>query len=115
MRSCHVRRTSSRAAWWLAVVMIAAAGVQGCTSTPTQQSTSEAIEDGVVTARIKSALVADPLTKAHQINVETIKGRVQLSGFVETEDARNRALQLARQIEGAKKVTDAMQVRKNSS
>ncbi|MGH8175816.1 MAG: BON domain-containing protein [Steroidobacter sp.] len=82
-----------------------------CTSTPTQQSTGQAIDDGVVTAKVKAALVQDPVTKAHQINVETFKGQVQLSGFVESDEARTRALQVARDIEGVKKVKDAMQIR----
>ena len=85
--------------------------LSACTSTPTQQPAAEAIEDGVVTAKVKAALVQDPITKAHHINVETFKGQVQLSGFVESDAARTRALQVARDIEGVRKVTDAMQVR----
>jgi hyperosmotically inducible protein len=69
------------------------------------------IEDGVVTAKVKQALVADPITKAHHITVETFKGQVQLGGYVETDEARARALQVARDVEGVRKVTDAMQVR----
>jgi len=52
------------------------------------------------------------VTKAHQINVETFKGTVQLSGFVETDQARTRALQLARDTEGVKSVKDALEIRK---
>jgi osmotically-inducible protein OsmY len=88
--------------------------VVGCSSTPTQQSAGSAVDDGVVTAKVKAALVADPVTKAHQINVETFKGTVQLSGFVETDEARTRALQLARNVEGVRKVKDAMEVRNGS-
>ena len=55
------------------------------------------------------------MTKAHQINVETFKGHVQLSGFVETDQARTRALQLARDTEGSEEVKDAMEVRKASA
>jgi|ERR1044071_5285022 osmotically-inducible protein OsmY len=88
--------------------------VVGCTSTPTQQPAGQAVDDGVVTAKVKAALVADPVTKAHQINVETFKGTVQLSGFVETDEARTRALQLARDVEGVRKVKDAMEVRRGS-
>jgi osmotically-inducible protein OsmY len=82
-----------------------------CTSTPTQQSTGEVIDDGVVTAKVKAALIDDPVTKAHQINVETFKGAVQLSGFVESDEARTRALQLVRDIDGVKSVKDAMEIR----
>ena len=96
------------AAWMAATVVV------GCTSTPTQQSAGQAVDDGVVTAKVRAALVADPVTKAHQINVETFKGTVQLSGFVETDEARTRALQLARDVDGVKKVKDAMEVRRGS-
>jgi osmotically-inducible protein OsmY len=86
----------------------------GCSSTPQQQSTGQAIDDGVVTAKVKAKLIEDPVTKAHQINVETFKGSVQLSGFVETEQARNRALQLAKDTAGVKNVKDALEVRRGA-
>lgn len=86
----------------------------GCSSAPTQQSAEEAIDDGVVTAKVKAKLIEDPVTKAHQISVETFKGTVQLSGFVETEQARSRALQLAKGTAGVKNVKDAMEVRRGS-
>ncbi|HEX4974125.1 MAG TPA: BON domain-containing protein [Steroidobacteraceae bacterium] len=104
----------STAATLLAALM-ASAVVTGCSSTPTQQSAGEAVDDGVVTAKVRAALVADPVTKAHQINVETFKGTVQLSGFVESDEARSRALQLARNVDGVRKVKDAMEVRKGES
>ncbi|MBM0103631.1 BON domain-containing protein [Steroidobacter sp. S1-65] len=98
------------AALLLAAIM--ASTVVGCSSTPTQQSTGQAIDDGVVTAKVKAKLIEDPVTKAHQINVETFKGTVQLSGFVETDQARTRALQLARDVDGVKSVKDALEIRK---
>jgi osmotically-inducible protein OsmY len=98
-----------------AVLLLAAVTCWGCTSTPSQPSTGQAIEDGIVTAKVKQKLVEDPVTKPHQITVETFKGRVQLSGFVETDQARNRALQLARDTKGVKQVKDAMEVRKEPS
>jgi osmotically-inducible protein OsmY len=97
----------------LAVLMGSA--LVGCTSVPTQQPAAEVIDDGVVTAKVKAALVDDPLTKVHQINVETFKGNVQLSGFVESDEARSRALKLARDIDGVKNVKDAMEVRDTRS
>ena len=101
------------AAVMLAVLMGSTVMV-GCSSTPTQQSAGQAVDDGVVTAKVKAALVADPVTKAHQINVETFKGTVQLSGFVENDAARSRALQLARDVDGVWRVKDAMEVRRGS-
>jgi len=94
--------------------VMASTALVGCSSTPTQQSAGQAVDDGVVTAKVKAALVADPVTKAHQINVETFKGTVQLSGFVDSAEARNRALQLARDVQGVRRVKDAMDVRRGS-
>jgi osmotically-inducible protein OsmY len=88
------------------------AALVGCKAVPTQQPAQEAIEDGVLTARVKTALIEDPLTQAHHIDVETFKGQVQLSGYVETDEARSRALQLARDVEGVKRVRDALQVKR---
>jgi osmotically-inducible protein OsmY len=99
---------------WLLAAAIATT-VVGCSSTPTQQSTGQAIDDGVVTAKVKAKLIEDPVTKAHQISVETFKGSVQLSGFVETEQARTRALQLAKDTAGVKNVKDALEVRRGTS
>lgn len=108
MTTGHGQRRHTAALLLAALITFAFAA---CTSTPTQQPAQEAIEDGVVTAKVKAALVQDPVTKAHNINVETFKGTVQLSGFVETDQARTRALQLARDVEGVKKVKDAMEIR----
>lgn len=103
-----------KAALILAAVM-GTSMIAACSSSPTQQSTGQAIDDGVVTAKVKAKLIEDPVTKAHQINVDTFKGTVQLSGFVESDQARTRALQLARDVDGVKSVKDALQVRKATS
>ena len=103
-----------KAALILAAVM-GTSMIAACSSTPSQQSTGQAIDDGVVTAKVKAKLIEDPVTKAHQINVDTFKGTVQLSGFVESDQARSRALQLARDTDGVKSVKDALQVRKTAS
>ncbi|MFL6551102.1 MAG: BON domain-containing protein [Povalibacter sp.] len=99
----------------LVAAMMGSTLIAACTSTPTEQSTGQAIDDGVVTAKVKAKLVEDPVTKAHQINVDTFKGTVQLSGFVETEQARSRALQIARDTDGVKQVKDSLQIRKATS
>jgi osmotically-inducible protein OsmY len=106
--------TSKNIAALVLAALMGPALIAGCTSTPQQQSTGQAIDDGVVTAKVKAKLIEDPVTKAHQINVETFKGTVQLSGFVESDEARTRALQLARDVDGVKKVKDAMEVRRTA-
>jgi osmotically-inducible protein OsmY len=98
----------------LIVAALLGSTLAACTSTPTQQSAGQAIDDGVVTAKVKAALVQDPVTKAHEITVETFKGTVQLSGFVESDEARTRAVELAKDVDGVKQVKDALEVRKTS-
>jgi osmotically-inducible protein OsmY len=77
-----------------------------------RQTAGEVVDDGVVTAKVKAKLVDDPVTKAYQINVETFKGTVQLSGFVDSAEASSRAAQLAGQVGGVKDVENSLEVRK---
>jgi osmotically-inducible protein OsmY len=72
------------------------------------------IDDSVITGKVKAALIADPTTKAHQIEVETFKGTVQLSGWVDTEAARTRATEVARNIEGVRDVKNSLGLRGRS-
>ncbi|HEY4366514.1 MAG TPA: BON domain-containing protein [Steroidobacteraceae bacterium] len=105
---------NTRAAMLLGALIGTSMVIAACSSTPTQQSTGQAIDDGVITAKVKAKLIDDPVTKAHEINVETFKGNVQLSGFVESDQARARALEIAREVDGVKNVKDGMQIRKAS-
>jgi len=66
------------------------------------------IDDSVVTARVKSSLLADPDVKSFEIKVETRKGKVQLSGFVDTQARIDYAIALTRKVEGVKDVENAM-------
>jgi osmotically-inducible protein OsmY len=70
-----------------------------------------AIDDTVITAKVKAALVADAVTKAHQINVETRQGEVLLSGFVDSKEARSRAAELARTVDGVRGVKNSLELR----
>lgn len=76
----------------------------GCASTETRSSTGEYIDDTVITARVKTAIFNDPDLKVAEINVETFKGVVQLSGFVSTRDEVNKAGALARDVAGVESV-----------
>jgi len=78
-----------------------------------QQTAGEAVDDSVVTAKVKARLIDDELTKASQINVETFKGTVQLSGSVDSEEARSRASELAKNVGGVKSVKNSLQIRKS--
>ena len=100
------------------IALLAGGGMVACSTTksegPAESTAANAgrvVDDSVITAKVKSALVGDPVTKAHQINVETFKGTVQLSGFVDDNEARSRATQVARGVEGVKDVKNTLQVR----
>ncbi|MHB1213812.1 MAG: BON domain-containing protein [Thiobacillus sp.] len=93
---------------FLAITLVS---VVGCASTEKQEGTGQYIDDTVITTKVKAALVQDPITKATEINVETFKGAVQLSGFVSSQAAANRAVELARGVEGVKSVKNDMRVK----
>lgn len=83
-----------------------------CAPTDKRASTGEYIDDTLITGKVKAALVADPELKATEINVETFKGTVQLSGFVAVPEHIPKAVQLARTIEGVKEVKNDMAVKR---
>jgi hyperosmotically inducible protein len=70
------------------------------------------VDDGAITSKVKAALAGDPRTKAHQINVETSGGAVQLSGFVNNSEAKSTAEELARAVEHVKSVNNEIDVKK---
>ena len=72
----------------------------------------QVVDDSEITAKVKSALAGDPRTKAHQINIETRNGVVQLSGFVDTSEAKSTAEELARSVENVKSVDNEIDVKK---
>lgn len=76
----------------------------GCASTEKSSSTGEYFDDTVITTKIKALLVKDTALKSFQISVETYKGVVQLSGFVDTAKTRDKAGWVAKTIKGVKSV-----------
>jgi hyperosmotically inducible protein len=94
-----------------AFLAISLVSVVGCASTSKQEGTGQYIDDSVITAKVKAAIFEDPTTKASEINVETYKGVVQLSGFVISQDAANRAIELARGVKGVKSVKNDMRLK----
>lgn len=93
---------------FLAVVMMA---IAGCASTSQQASTGEYLDDTVITARVKAAIVDDPELKATEINVETYKGVVQLSGFVSSQSDIGHAVDVAKKVDGVKSVKNDMRLK----
>ena len=90
----------------LGVLAVASA----CSSTRTQESAGEVIDDSVLTSKVKIALIDDPITKAGQINVETYRGVVQLGGFVDNSQQKEQATKVARSITGVKEVRNDLRV-----
>jgi osmotically-inducible protein OsmY len=76
----------------------------GCASTSTQESTGEYIDDSVITSKVKAAIFNEPSLKVFQINVETTKNVVQLTGSVATNGERIKAVELARSVTGVRSV-----------
>jgi len=94
-----------------ACLALALASVAGCSSTPQKEGTGQYIDDSVITTKVKAAIFNDADLKVAEINVETFKGVVQLSGFVSSQAAAFKAVDLARGVGGVKGVTNAMQVK----
>jgi len=90
---------------------IVATTFTGCASTPTHESTGEAIDDTAITAKIKAKYAGDRDVSAMQVGVETYKGVVQLSGFVNNDYAKKKAEQLARQVAGVARVENNILVK----
>lgn len=90
------------------VAMIMLVVLAACTS---GHSTGEIIDDSVITTKVKTALAADPVAKATDVQVETYKGVVQLSGFVDSTEAAKKSVEVARGVSGVKEVKNSMVVK----
>ena len=95
-------------ALFLAVTLVS---MVGCASTPKQEGTGEYIDDSVITTKVKAAILDEPTLKVAEINVETFKGVVQLSGFVSSQTAANKAVEVARGVNGVKSVKNDMRIK----
>jgi hyperosmotically inducible protein len=95
-------------ALFLAVTLVSAVG---CASTAKQEGTGEYVDDSVITTKVKTAILNEPALKVAEINVETFKGAVQLSGFVSSQAAANKAVEVARGVGGVKSVKNDMRVK----
>jgi hyperosmotically inducible protein len=93
---------------FLAVVLTSA---WGCGSTATKEGTGEYVDDSVITTKVKAAIFNDPNLKVNEINVETFKGVVQLSGFVRSQADIDKAVQVARGVSGVTSVKNDMRIK----
>jgi len=83
----------------------------GCASTPTSDSTGQYVDDTVITTKVKSALLGDDAVKSFEVGVETVKGVVQLSGFVNTSDQKSAAGKDAAAVPGVKSIKNNLIVK----
>jgi osmotically-inducible protein OsmY len=85
--------------------------ILGCAATTKSEGPGEYIDDSLITTKVKAAIVNEPTLKATEINVETFKGVVQLSGFVSDQSDISRAEQVARGVKGVKSVKNDMRLK----
>jgi osmotically-inducible protein OsmY len=93
------------------VLLMLIAIFTACASTPKKESTGEYVDDSVITTKVKSLLAADDFLKSFQIGVETFKGTVQLSGFVASQQAVDKAGEIARSVKGVTSVKNDLVVK----
>jgi len=95
-------------AFFLALALVS---TLGCGASSSKESTGEYFDDSVITSKVKAAIFADETLKVAEINVETFKGVVQLSGFVNSRQDIDKAVDVARQVKGVTSVKNDMRVK----
>ena len=103
-------KTARPMAHWLLVVLVLAV-IAGCAGTRTTESTGEYVDGSAITAKVKAAILDDPGLKVFDISVETFKDVVQLSGFVNSTEIRNRATVVASRVSGVRSVKNDLIVK----
>jgi osmotically-inducible protein OsmY len=93
------------------VFAILLASLLGCAGTSTKEGTGEYFDDTVITTKVKAAIFNEPSLKSAEINVETFKGTVQLSGFVSSPANINKAVEIARGVGGVTSVKNDMRLK----
>jgi osmotically-inducible protein OsmY len=93
------------------VAAIALTALAGCASTHRQESTGQYVDDSALTGKVKAAIFNEPTLKSAEINVETFKGRVQLSGFVSSRESVDLAVKVAQGVNGVSSVANDMRVK----
>lgn len=97
--------------WSLVVCIGLIAVFVGCASTPKRESSGQYVDDSVITTKVKAAILDESSLKVLQINVETFKGVVQLSGFVDSAQSKSKAGEVAAGVKGVKSVKNDLAVK----
>ena len=87
------------------------ASLTGCASTKGQEGTGEFVDNVVITTKVKAAIFNEATLKVFEINVETFKGSVQLSGFVSTQTDIDKAVEVVQQVKGVKSIKNDIQLK----
>jgi hyperosmotically inducible protein len=93
------------------LVAVALTALMGCAATSKSEGTAGYVDDAVITTKTKAAMFNEASLKSSEINVETFKGRVQLSGFVSSQADINRAVELAKGVTGVTSVKNDMRLK----
>jgi hyperosmotically inducible protein len=96
------------------VAVLGFAQLQACTSTESRRSTGETVDDSAITAQVKTALLSDPDVKGTDVKVETYRGVVQLSGFVDSAQEAQKAVALAEKVPGVREVKNDIRLKPTS-
>lgn len=102
-------RISNRFITFIFAILLA--GLLGCASTSKHEGTGEYFDDSAITTKVKAAVFNEPTLKSAEINVETFKGAVQLSGFVSSQADINKAVEVARGVKGVTSVKNDMRLK----
>jgi hypothetical protein len=108
MERLTMKLIKSISAVFLGIVLATALG---CAPTPTKEGTGEYVDDTIITTKVKAAIFNEPSLKSSEINVETFKGAVQLSGFVKYQADINKAVQITNSVKGVKSVKNDMRLK----
>ena len=103
-----MRPSNSLVTFMFAILL---ASLLGCAGTRTHEGTGEYFDDTVITGKVKAAILDEPSLKSAEINVETFKGVVQLSGFVSSRADIDKAVQVARGVAGVTSVKNSMRLK----
>jgi osmotically-inducible protein OsmY len=95
----------------VALALAVTATMDGCAETRTHEATGQYVDDSVITGKVKAAIAGEPSLKVAEINVETFKGVVQLSGFVSQASEISKAVSVARGVGGVQSVKNSLQVK----
>ena len=102
-------RLSNRFVIFIFVILLAS--LLGCAGTPTKEGTGEYFDDTAITSKVKAAIFNEPSLKSAEINVETFKGVVQLTGFVSSRASIDKAVEIARSVKGVTSVRNDMRLK----